>query len=121
LIDGRSFDVHFEDSDDGLAVTYAGHRYECQVIDKRLAELRKRAGDVGPVGGKTVIKSPMPGLIVKVLAEVGQDVKKGERLLILEAMKMENDVKAPRDGTLTKLNVGQGDAVEGGKELAVIE
>ena len=59
--------------------------------------------------------------MVKLTAEVGQTVKKGDRILILEAMKMENDVKAPRDGTLTKLTVSAGDTVEGGRELAVIE
>ena len=121
ILDGRSFDFRIEEVNGGLQVTYAGHRYDCQVIDKRLAELRKRAGDIGGASGKTIIKAPMPGLVVKVTTEVGQDVKKGERLLVLEAMKMENDVKAPRDGKVTKLAVGPGDVVEGGRELAVIE
>lgn len=121
ILDGRSFDFRIEEVDGTLQVTYAGHRYDCQVIDKHLAELKKRAGEVGGVSGKTVIKAPMPGLVVKVTVEAGQDVKKGDRLLVLEAMKMENDVKAPRDGKVTKLAVGAGDVVEGGRELATIE
>ncbi len=63
----------------------------------------------------------MPGLVVKVLVESGQDVLKGERLLILEGMKMENDVKSPRAGRVAEIAVAAGDVVEGGRELFVIE
>jgi len=63
----------------------------------------------------------MPGLVVKVLAAVGQGIKRGERLIVLEAMKMENDVKSPRDGKVAKIAVGPGDPVEGGRELLTIE
>lgn len=121
LLGGQSYDLRIEEDGDRLQIAYAGNRYECDVIDTRLADLKKRAGDIGAVGGKTVIKSPMPGLVVKLTAEEGQEVKKGDRILILEAMKMENDVKAPRDGTITKLSVATGDTVEGGRELAIIE
>ncbi|MBD3297160.1 MAG: biotin/lipoyl-binding protein [candidate division Zixibacteria bacterium] len=121
LLGGQSYDLRIEEDEEHLHIAYAGNRYECDVIDTRLADLKKRAGDIGGVGGKTVVKSPMPGLVVKVTAEEGQALKKGDRILILEAMKMENDVKAPREGTLTKLSVAPGDTVEGGRELAVSE
>ncbi|GAB4323346.1 MAG: hypothetical protein Kow0074_15510 [Candidatus Zixiibacteriota bacterium] len=121
LLGAQSYDLRIEEDGDRLQIAYAGNRYECDVMDTRLADLKKRAGDVGVVGGKMVIKSPMPGLVVKIIVEEGQKVKKGDRILILEAMKMENDVKAPRDGTIVKLSVTTGDTVEGGRELAIIE
>lgn len=121
LLGGRSYDMRIEEQDDHLLITYAGQRYACSVADKRIADLKHRTAASGRPQGKTVVKSPMPGLVVKVLAEVGQDVKRGERLIVLEAMKMENDVKAPRDGKVAKIAVNTGDPVEGGRELLTIE
>ena len=71
---------------------------------------------VGQVGAKDV-KAPMPGLILDVLVEEGQEVKKGDHLLILEAMKMENVIKSPSDGLVTGLHAIKGDSVEKGKIL----
>jgi biotin carboxyl carrier protein len=121
LLGGRSYDLRIEEQNDHLLIAYAGQRYECRVVDKRLAELREKAGDGEGPKGRTIVKSPMPGLVVKVLASEGDEVKKGDRLLVVEAMKMENDVKAPRAGTVTKIAVKAGDPVEGGRELLVIE
>ena len=66
------------------------------------------------------ITAPMPGKVVKVNASVGQAVKKGEAVLVLEAMKMENDIVAPQDGTIASINVSNGDAVESGAVLATM-
>lgn len=62
----------------------------------------------------------MPGKIVGVKASVGQAVKKGEVVVVLEAMKMENDIVAPQDGTIASINVSNGDAVESGAVLATM-
>jgi biotin carboxyl carrier protein len=121
LLGGRSYDLRIEEQDDHLLITYAGQRYECTVADKRVADLKRRAESADRPHGKTVVKSPMPGLVVKVLAAEGQEVKRGERLIVLEAMKMENDVKSPRDGRIAKIAVQTGDPVEGGRELLTIE
>jgi len=121
LLGGRSYDLRIEEQDDHLLITYAGQRYECTVADKRVADLKHRAAAADRPQGKTVVKSPMPGLVVKILVEQGQEVKRGERLIVLEAMKMENDVKSPRDGKVAKIAVGTGDPVEGGRELLTIE
>ena len=121
LLGGRSYDMRIEEQDDHLLITYAGQRYECSVADKRIADLKHRTESSGRPQGKTVVKSPMPGLVVKVLVEPAQEVKRGERLIVLEAMKMENDVKAPRDGKVAKIAVNTGDPVEGGRELLTIE
>lgn len=63
------------------------------------------------------LKAPMPGLILETLVEAGQEIKKGDQLLILEAMKMENVLKAPGDGTVVSIEVSKGDSVEKGQIL----
>jgi len=64
-----------------------------------------------------ILKSPMPGKVIKVLSEVGAEVKKGDVLLIVEAMKMENNLLAPRDGIVEEINVKEGEMVDGSKVL----
>lgn len=68
--------------------------------------------------GSVVINAPMPGKILAVKASVGQSVKKGDVILLLEAMKMENEVVASEDGTIASINVASGDMVESGDVLA---
>jgi biotin carboxyl carrier protein len=63
----------------------------------------------------------MPGRVVRVLVEEGQEVEQGQGVLVLEAMKMENEVAAPRAGTVGRIRVSTGDKVETGEELAVID
>lgn len=66
------------------------------------------------------VTSPMPGTILKILAKVGQTVKSGEVIMILEAMKMENEIMAPQDGTVTSIGIAEGAAVESGTLLYTI-
>ena len=70
--------------------------------------------------GSVAVTAPMPGKILGVKANVGQAVKKGEVMLILEAMKMENEIVAPSDGTIASINVSVGDSVEAGATLATL-
>lgn len=72
-----------------------------------------------PAGGST-IASPLPGVILQVLVKDGEAVKRGQKLLVLEAMKMENDILAEADGTVTKVLVQQGDSVLEGADLVVM-
>ncbi len=74
--------------------------------------LRAAAGGVGISGGEFHLKAPMPGLVVAVLVEEGQEVQKGQVLLILESMKMQNELKSPRDGVMGRLRVRAGESVE---------
>lgn len=80
------------------------------------------AAAAAPAGaaGSVQVTAPMPGKVVAVKASVGQAVKKGEVVLVLEAMKMENDIVAPEDGTIASINVANGDAVESGAVLATL-
>ncbi len=75
-----------------------------------------------PQGGAGSIKvnAPMPGKILAIKAEAGQTVKRGEAILLLEAMKMENEIVAPEDGTIASINVATGDTVEAGAILATL-
>lgn len=68
--------------------------------------------------GSVKVNAPMPGKILKTIAGAGQSVKKGDVLLVLEAMKMENEIVAPQDGTVASINVSVGDSVEAGDVLA---
>ncbi len=72
------------------------------------------------VANATAIMSPLPGLILKILVKEGDSVKAGQNLLIMEAMKMENEIQAKTDGTVTAINVKEGDSVEEGIELVSI-
>ena len=85
------------------------------------ASRRERSSGSG--GGSTTgaVEAPMQGTIVKILVEEGQEVTSGEGLLVLEAMKMENQINAEADGTVTELKVAAGDTVGGGDVLLVIE
>lgn len=70
--------------------------------------------------GSVKVAAPMPGKILAIKANNGQAVKKGEVIMILEAMKMENEITAPEDGTVASINVGVGDSVESGDTLATL-
>ena len=72
-------------------------------------------------GGKSGIKSPLPGVILEIKVKEGDTVKRGQTLMILEAMKMENNINADKDGKITAINVSKGDSVLEGNDLVIIE
>ncbi len=81
----------------------------------------KPAPAAGGSAGSVKVTSPMPGKILSVKSSVGADVKKGDVILLLEAMKMENEVVAPQDGKIASINVNSGDMVESGDVLATMD
>ena len=85
---------------------------------KPAAPVKKAAPSAS--AGSVKVNAPMPGKILGVKVSAGQAVKKGEVILILEAMKMENEVVAPQDGTIARINVAVGDSVEAGDVLATL-
>jgi biotin carboxyl carrier protein len=97
-----------------------GARYGAEVLDERSRAILQMVGAAEPPAVKT-IKAPMPGLVVRILVEPGQSVAAGEGVLVVEAMKMENELKAPADGIVARLDVVPGQAVEKGAVLAVLE
>jgi biotin carboxyl carrier protein len=91
------------------------------VVDERARLLRARASLSAPGSGELKVKAPMPGLVVDVSVEVGQEVEVGDNVVILESMKMENELKAPRAGLIKGISVQAGDSVEKNQTLVIIE
>jgi len=95
----------------------AGERHEVEVLDERTAHIRSLAGGAVQAAGPRPLKAPMPGLVVRVEVEPGQAVAAGASLVVLEAMKMENDLKAAAAGVVDRVAVSAGATVEKGAVL----
>ena len=119
LVDGKV--IEWSKSNDDLLrfVRTNGSLRYLSVIDPR--KLRRTGAYGGGIGGKADIKAPMPGKVVKVLVEDGQEVESDQGIVVLEAMKMENELRSPVRGTVTRLSAAVGDAVDIGHIIAVIE
>ena len=117
----RSYSVDVRPVLDGQEVVLGGVRYDVGVIDERDKALRELTGAAGGPGAGEVISTSMPGKVVAVLVEVGQAVKAGQGVIIIEAMKMENELKAAHDGVVASIPVQVGQAVESGADLVHID
>ena len=93
--------------DDGCDVHFRGHQLSYDVVDQRSKVLAMATG-----GGSNVLKTQMPGRLLSVLVEVGQEVSNGDVLVVMEAMKMENQMKASADGVVKNVLVQEGDLVD---------
>lgn len=115
---GRSFALSIEGAAERVCVTHAGHFYEVELEDERerAAHAAERAGGKG--GG--VVNAVMPGIVVELLVGQGQEVLKGQPLLILSAMKMQNEIAAPAAGVVAELHVAPGQAVAAGARLVTL-
>lgn len=91
-----------------------------ELLDEKRLRLRRAAGRF-TVEGRQAITAPMPGKIVKVLVQAGDVVKQGQGLLVIEAMKMENELRSPKDGKVIELLVAEGQAVEANAKLCAVE
>lgn len=94
--------------------------YDLEVIDAEARYLRNRGG-AGFDSGENTISSPMPGKVVNVMVDVGDVVKEGETVIIISAMKMESEYKAPKDGVVKKINVKNDDTIEGNQILIELD
>ncbi|WP_306818147.1 biotin/lipoyl-containing protein [Archangium lipolyticum] len=120
LVDGTSYGVEFDEQGDEVQVLVRGQVTRIDVADER--RLRLRAGTAAfSVEGKQVIAAPMPGKVVKVLVKLGDEVKEGQGLVVVEAMKMENELKSPKAGKVVELPAKEGTAVEINAKLVVVE
>ncbi|WP_433974848.1 biotin/lipoyl-containing protein [Tunturiibacter lichenicola] len=104
---------------DGDGVVIDGRRFGFEVEDPRSLQGRRGAG--AGTDGPRPVKSPMPGRVVLVLIEVGQEVEAGEAVVVIEAMKMQNELKSPKAGRVGKVAVDVGDTVGAGDVLVVVE
>lgn len=113
-VNGNVYDVEVEELGTGAATQTAAAKAAPKAVAAPKAAAPAASGSEGAVK----VNSPMPGKILSVKASVGQAVKRGEVIMILEAMKMENEIVAPSDGTIASINVNEGASVEAGSVLA---
>jgi biotin carboxyl carrier protein len=122
LIDGRPLTLSVEGVGRGRwTLTPKGERWEMEVLDERTQHIRSLAGGGAQRRGAGVLKAPMPGLVVRVQVQPGEKVATGDPLVVLEAMKMENELKAGAAGVVKSVRVAPGEAVEKGQVLVEFE
>jgi biotin carboxyl carrier protein len=113
IVDGRSHESYiYQGEDDNWQVLLRGRLYPVTVEDEREKRLRAAAGAGVAETGEFHLRAPMPGLVVALPVAEGQAVKRGQVILILESMKMQNEIKSPRDGTIGRIRVKTGETVE---------
>jgi biotin carboxyl carrier protein len=125
LMENRSYDVEVvkqKNSQNGdFSVFIYGREFSLYAEDERLAKIREVAG-MGP-GGDThkEVRAPMPGLVTRILKNPGDRVKRGESLILVEAMKMENELKSLVDGTIKEVKVKEGQSIDKNALLVLLE
>jgi biotin carboxyl carrier protein len=119
LTNGKSYEIKQETVGAETNVVVGHERFSVAVRDPRSFRSRSRAG--ASEQGVKKITAPMPGKVVRILAGVGAQVETGQSVIVIEAMKMQNELKAPKAGVVKKINVVEGAAVEAGQSLAEVE
>jgi biotin carboxyl carrier protein len=114
LAGGKSFEARVGDGE----IAIGDQRFPFAIEDRRKW---KRSDRGSGAQGSAVLAAAMPGKIIRLLVAVGDEVAAGQGILVIEAMKMQNEVKAPRDGRVTALNVKENESVSAGVTLAIIE
>ena len=117
LIGGKSVELSVQDTPGGWLVRASGREYHVEIIDPRAWRRGRGAGI--ELEGRQQLVAPMPGKIVKVLVAAGEKVESGQGLLVIEAMKMQNEVRSPKSGTVEKV-AQEGQTVNAGEVLAVV-
>jgi biotin carboxyl carrier protein len=112
IIDGKSYEAYVYPVENSWQVLLYGRQYAARVEDERERRLRSASSESFASGKEFHLKAPMPGLVVAVAVEEGQTVEKGDLLVILESMKMQNELKSPRDGLVSRIRVSAGESVE---------
>jgi biotin carboxyl carrier protein len=116
LLDGRVYDARVHRTEQGLVVMIAGNRFEIEVRDPR----RWLPKSAPASQGIATLASPMPGKVVRVLVAAGDAVEAGQGILVVEAMKMQNEIKTTRAGVVISLTAREGATVTAGEPLATI-
>ena len=120
--DGKIFEIFVspnKNANDPYAVRVGSTELEIVFTDPK--RLRGTSAEADAVGGKAEIRTAMPGKVVRVLVAQGSNVQKGDGVMVVEAMKMQNEMKSPKDGIVTAIRVKEGDAVGAGDILLVVE
>ena len=112
VLDGHSFEAHVYTDEEQWQVLLRGDMYRAVVEDERERRLRSQLEGAPAERGEFHLKAPMPGLVIAIPVGEGQPVEKGEVLLILESMKMQNELKSPHAGKISRVRVAPGERVE---------
>ncbi len=118
LLGGQSFEATVQAAGDTLRVHCGTELFSIQVLDPRV--WHRKLGGVIETEGRQQITAPMPGKIVQLLVKAGDRVDAGQGLLVVEAMKMQNEIRTPKTGVVERLLVSPGQAVNAGEILAII-
>ena len=121
LMDNGSWEVLVERTGDEYRVVINGELHVVDVQDERTRKLAKAEARTAAAAGEISVKAPMPGLVRGVSVNVGDSVAAKQNIIILEAMKMQNDLRAPRAGVVKEVRVKEGEAVNQGQVLVVIK
>jgi biotin carboxyl carrier protein len=120
IVDNRSFEIEVDSAEDEYRVLVDGRNYHVQLVDERRVRVGGDQLDL-QLRGRQKVSVPMPGKVIEVLVAEGDSVERGQGLVIVEAMKMENEVRSPTAGEVKEIKVKPGDAVEGGAVLVIVE
>jgi biotin carboxyl carrier protein len=119
IIAGQAFEVKRERSATDMHLWVKSARFAVDVLDPR--SLRSRRQKTGGVEGPQKLLAPMPGKIVRVISAAGTEVEAGHGVLVIEAMKMQNELKSPKKGVVKQVLVTEGESVAAGEVLAIVE
>jgi biotin carboxyl carrier protein len=120
ILNGSAFEVHIAPSPDGTYKLQTGmHEFQADVRDPR-AWRGRHAGGIEAEGRQQVV-APMPGKVVRLLVKVGDEVEAGQGLVVVEAMKMQNEIRSPKKGKVERLQAKEGQAVNAGDVLAWVD
>lgn len=118
LLHGESFEVRVETVGMELRASVLGREYNIAIRDPR--EWRRNRGGATEAEGRQQVTAPMPGKVVRILVAAGDQVQAGQGLMVVEAMKMQNEIRTPKSGKIERLSVTEGQTVNAGEVVAVV-
>lgn len=121
LIQGRHYEIDVLEMEEASVVLVNGQPFRVDIQPEQMRYGRTQPRKTESQGGNKSVSAPMPGKVVKLLVKLGDVVREGDGIVVVEAMKMENELKAPVAGTVAEIRAGEGKAVNGGDVLVVIE
>jgi biotin carboxyl carrier protein len=118
LVNGKAFTVYFAEANGKKYISIGGEKFLVQ--EATAQSINTSSHDASGIAEEPVAASPMPGKVVKILVKAGDKVERGQGLVIVEAMKMENEIKSPVNGTVEKINFAPGDLVDAAQPIIEI-
>jgi biotin carboxyl carrier protein len=119
LLNGESHEIRVTPAADGKLKIHSGfHEFTAEVVDPRAWSGRRHAH--AELEGRQQVLAPMPGKVVRLLVKVGDTVEAGQGLLVVEAMKMQNEIRSPKTGTVERLLAKEGQPVNAGETLCIV-